>query len=179
MEPGIDLRKRDGGVRHRFDYKGMHRYLITMTTFRLGRVFVERELVLRLLDVLRESCWKHHFDVYAYCCLPQQCVLLVRGKTEYADMKAFVATFRRRSTEVLGSTSGIPLWKRAYTERVLRRKEDSKLIAAGIYELPVKAGLASSPGEYPFQGSFVIGDRRRTPASPSSPSRRRRPFSAR
>ena len=160
MDSGIDMRKADGGQGHRFDYKGMHRYLITLTTYRSTNVFTEKPLVMQLLDTLRESCWKHHFDVYAYCCLPQQFVMMVRGKTEYADMKAFLASFRARSTEVIGNSSGHTLWKRTYTERVLRKKEDSKVIASEIYQLPVKAGLVSTPGDFPYQGSFVVNERK-------------------
>ena len=156
MQSGIDMRKANGGSGHRFDYKGMHRYVITLTTNRSSTVFTAKSVVLQLLDVLRESCWKHHFDVYAYCCLPHQFVMMVRGKTEYADMKAFLAAFRARSAEVIGDSSGHTLWKRTYTERVLRKKEDSKVVAGEIYQLPVKAGLASTPGDFPYQGSFVL-----------------------
>jgi REP element-mobilizing transposase RayT len=145
--------------RYRFDYKGMHRYIITLSTHKSRTLFTENETILKVLNVLRETGWKYHFDVYAYCCMPDYLIMIVRGKTEYSDMKEFLAAFRAASSTLLDPQLGHPLWKRRYTERVLRKKEDSREIAQTIYRLPVKAGLAATPDEYPFQGSFVITSR--------------------
>ena len=162
MDSGIDLRKKGSTDRYRFDYKGMHRYLVTFTTYRSVSVFTEKSVVLRLLDLLRESCWKHHFDVYAYCCLPDRLVMIVRGKTEHADMKAFIAAFRSHSSGLFQESLGHPLWKRTYTERVLRKREDSKVLASEVFQLPVQAGLVSRAEDFAFRGSFVLHDRKRS-----------------
>ena len=141
--------------RYRFDYKGMHRYLITLPSFKSHSVFTGREIVMKVLDLLRESTWQHHFDVYAYCFLPDRFVAIIRGKTEYSDMKAFLSSFRATSSAAFESVLGHPLWKRTYLERVLRKQEDSDKIAAEVYALPVKEGLIAADGDYPFRGSFV------------------------
>jgi len=140
---------------HRFDYKGMHRYLITLSTFKLRKVFTDSPPVLKTLGILQEACWKHRFDTYAYCFLPEQLVMIVRGKTEFSEMKSFLAAFRAGSNSALEPELGHPLWKRIYTERVLRKKEDSRDRANEVFDLPVKAGLVTKPSDYPYQGSFV------------------------
>ncbi len=157
----------------RFNYRGMHRYLITLLPHPSTVSIAERETVLPTLDVLRDSCHKYGFEVYAYCFLPLRLVLLVRGKEETADMKAFLSAFRAGSESAFGTRTGKRLWSKRYQERVLRKTEFTRVIAEEIFQLPVKAGLAAVTGAYTFQGSFVIagpsvrpksGPPRRTPA---------------
>ena len=144
----------------RFNYKGMHRYIITLPSFKSHRVFADRAVILKVLDLLRESCWKHHFDIYAYCFLPESLVMIARGKTEYADMKVFLSGFRSLAAGALEPQLGHPLWKRKYLERVLRKKEDSRKIADDIFQLPVKAGIVAKAADHEFHGSFVLSTRR-------------------
>jgi len=143
-------------ARQRFNYIGQHRYLITLLVAASQPVFTEGEAVRKVLDVLRETCWSHRFDVYAYCFLPERLVLIVRGRSDTSDMRALLKDLRTRSSHALARGTGRSLWSRRYLERVLRKTEESWQIADGIFQLPVKAGLASRPEEYPFQGSFVI-----------------------
>jgi REP element-mobilizing transposase RayT len=133
----------------------MHRYLITLHAFKARKVFTEGPRVLKVLGILQEVCWKHRFDTYAYCFLPDRLVLIVRGKTEFSDMKAFLSAFRQASNTALEAELDHPLWKRIYTERVLRKKEESAERAAEVFSLPVQAGLVTVPSDYPYLGSFV------------------------
>ena len=148
----------------RFNYRGFHRYLITLPasgpTVRLS----EKEVVFPVLTALRETGRAHQFDVVAYCFLPDKLVLIIRGRSEESDMKKFLEAFRPASSAALGSRLGGPLWARKYLERVLRKTENTKLIADEIFRLPVKAGMAPDPSAYPYQGSFVL--------PPSAPPRR-------
>jgi REP element-mobilizing transposase RayT len=151
----VDLVDSEPPNRYRFDYKGMHRYLIILPVHASKRVFTEQRVVVSVLNCLRDAAMKHHFDVYAYCLLPDRLVMIVRGKSDSANMKDFLAEFRKVSDEALANL-GHPLWKKKYLERVLRKKEDSSYVASTIFQLPVKAGLAKKAEEYPFQGSFVV-----------------------
>jgi hypothetical protein len=166
---------KESGPSTRFNYLGMHRYLITLPAFKSVPVFKEREIVLGVLDALREASWNQHFDVYAYTFLPDLLTLIIRGKEEASDMKRFLATFRQTSSERILARLGHPLWKKKYTERVLRRQEDTKAVAREIFQGPVRAGLASSAADYEFQGSFVTNVTK-TLSGPTLPgSRERRP----
>lgn len=143
-----------------FDYTGMYRYLITLPVFGGKNVFTERGRVLGVLNALRDTALNFHFDVYAYCFLPAEVVLVVRGKDKTANMKQFLRAFRKSADEALQSELGHPLWKKKYLERVLRRDEDTKRIVASVFQRPVLAGLVKKPADYLFQGSFVLVPRR-------------------
>lgn len=144
----------------RFNYIGMHRYLITLPTLRSASVFVGRDIVVETLNRLRDSGQDQRFDIYAYCFLPDRLLLIVRGKDDAANMKAFLRAFRESSNAAIQPLLGHPLWSRKYLERVLRRTEDSKEMARKIFDLPIRAGLAGPGKPYPFQGSFVLINRK-------------------
>ena len=164
----------EGGGTHKFNYLGMHRYLITVPAFKPESAFKERETVLAVLDTLREASWSHHFDVYAYSFLPDVLTLIIRGKEEKSDMKQFLAAFRHGSSERLEARLGHPLWKKKYMERVLRKTEDTRAVAQDIFQGPVRAGLAPSAAEYEFQGSFVtnVAKALSEPAAPAWKARK-------
>jgi putative transposase len=144
--------------RYRFDYKGMHRYYITLPVYAAKKMFSEQKQVVNVLNILRDVAIKHRFDIYAYCFMPDRAILIVRGKDEQSMMKEFLADFRTQSNASIESEFAHPLWKKKYLERVLRKTEDSRRIADAIFETPVKAGLAAKAADYPFQGSFVVID---------------------
>ncbi|HTY57718.1 MAG TPA: hypothetical protein VMF59_02835 [Bacteroidota bacterium] len=140
----------------RFNYRGMHRYLITLLAHPSCTSLGEKETVIPTLDVLRASCHAHFFEVYAYCFLPDRLVLLVRGKEESSDMKVFLTAFRKDSESAHGLRGGKHLWSKKYQERVLRKTEVTRAIADEVFRLPAKAGLAPGPDRYEYQGSFVL-----------------------
>jgi len=154
MVTEMHLRESEGG-KDRFNYRGMHRYLITLLIAKAGAILPEREFVLSLLTNLRKASSEHGFDVYAYCILPDRLVMLVRGKTESSDMKQFLSAFRALSSAG-HAARGEVLWARKYRERVLRKGEVTREIAEGVFKLPVTLGLVVPPRTYEFQGSFVI-----------------------
>ena len=139
----------------RFDYRGRHRYLITLETLGAKPVFAGREEVRVVLGALREQSQVHHFEVLVYSFLPSTLTLLVRGKEEGAYMKSFLAAFRTAASEATAAVVGSRLWKRTYRGRVLRKTEELRKVIREVAMIPVRAGLAAHPLAYEFQGSFV------------------------
>lgn len=146
----------EGEAKERFNYRGIHRYYITLPVHGDPAEFNTPGLIFSILNVLREQALAQQFDVYAYCFLPDRLVLIVRGKDETSDMKAFLSAFRTSSTEATAHQRRGRLWSKRYMERVLRKSEESRSIAKEVFMLPVKAGLVPSPLAYERQGSFVI-----------------------
>jgi putative transposase len=142
--------------RFRFDYKGMHRYVITLPVFSAKKIFTTQETVSPTLNCLRDAARQQRFEVYAYCFLPDRLALIVRGKDADSNMKKFLAEFRAASSSALEVSLGHALWKRKYLERVLRKTEETRRAVEKILQMPVQAGLAKRASEYPFQGSFVL-----------------------
>lgn len=162
---GIRLTSQDIPSGERFNYRGKHRYLLTLPVAGGRSVFAGAAVTVPVLDVLRDVCWRHHFDVYAYSFLPARLVLIVRGKEDTSQLKEFLRSFRQESNDRLMEQLGRPLWSRKYLERVLRKTELSVDAARALFMIPVKEGLAVSSADYPFQGSFV-GEMRRFVAPP-------------
>jgi REP element-mobilizing transposase RayT len=182
MVTEMHLRESEEG-RERFNYRGMHRYLITLFTAKAAAVIPDREFVLSLLSSLRKSSSEHGFDVYAYCIMPDRLVMIVRGKTEASDMKQFLSAFRVLSSAGHAARGGV-LWARKYRERVLRKAEVTRDVAQGVFKLPLTLGLVVPPRKYEFQGSFILpsvtqrSPRIRTPrkAGRHFPPRRNKPI---
>ncbi len=141
---------------HRFDYKGQHRYLITLPTHLGKPLFAASDRVFGILGALREEAALHMFDVYAYCFLPARLLLLVRGRDITSDMKVFLSAFRVRTNGQSQQELGQPVWSKKYIERVLRKGEESRDIAKQIFLAPVKEGLVAVATAYPYLGSFVV-----------------------
>ncbi len=151
----MHLGRGGGGEGYRFDYKGMHRYYIALPTFKSRPLFTDKVLVRAVLNALRDACLEYHFDIYAYCFMPDRLVMIARGKTDESNMKTFLSAFRTASASLGAPSVPHSLWKRKYLERVLRKTENTADAAKEILTLPVKAGLAPNAASYEFQGSFV------------------------
>ena len=147
----------------RFNYRGKHRYLITLLARPSCGTIAQKDHVEETLRILHSCSRSHLFELYAYCFLPDRLVLLIRGTDEGSDMKAFLSAFRASSSNSFRETRGTELWMKKYQERVLRKTELTRAAAEEIFRLPVKAGLAATPGAYQFQGSQVLPSLSRAP----------------
>jgi len=152
----MQMRSAGEAKAQRFDYRGKHRYLLTLSTFHDRPVFTDERRIHAVLNVLRDASLAGTFEVYAYVFVPAQLVMLVRGETETSYLKAFLSGFRAAAAALLDSELGHPLWRRTYQERVLRKTEESRETAMQLIKMPVKLGLASTLQAYPFWGSFVL-----------------------
>jgi REP element-mobilizing transposase RayT len=155
MPTGIHLGHGEPAAGGRFNYTGTHRYFVKLPVHGQRPVFISAEPAVVVLQALREACWHHHFDTYAYCFLPDCVLLIVRGKSETSNLKEFLREFRITSQRYLGPVLRRTVWSTKYLERVLRKTELSPDAARRIFALPVQRGLATSPLGYPLQGSFV------------------------
>jgi REP element-mobilizing transposase RayT len=144
----------------RFNYTGKHRYVLTLPVAGGRAVFASAAATVPVLDILRDACWRYHFDVYAYCFLPARLMLIVRGREDLSQLKEFLRAFRQSSNDRMMGELGRVLWSKKYLERVLRKTELTADAARQLFTLPVREGLVASAAEYPLQGSFVEEIRR-------------------
>ena len=108
----MQLRSAGETPKPRFDYRGKHRYVITLETADDAQVFTTRERVLKVLSVLRETAAEHRFEIQVYCFLPAQVLLLVQGREETSYMKGFLSAFRSAAHAILVEELGHTLWKK-------------------------------------------------------------------
>jgi putative transposase len=138
-----------------FDYRGFHRYLLTICTYDRDPVFSRTDFATTATEHLRQCAEQSHFAVIAYCFMPDHLHVLCAGENDEADFREFVRVFKQKSAYYAKLELGITLWQRSFYEHVLRNDESTELAARYLLANPVRAGLVESPEEYPYLGSFV------------------------
>jgi len=89
--------------------------------------------------------------------MPDHLHVLVEADSEQADFTMFVKRFKQTTGFVHRRETRQPLWQPGYHERVLRDDEATLTVVRYILENPIRAGLATDLGEYPFAGSERYG----------------------
>jgi putative transposase len=130
-------------------------FLTTCTLDRVPR-FQDSKLVAGALGFLAEEASTHHFDVQAYCFMPDHLHLLTNGTNAEADCLAFVRTFKQRSGFAFKQRSRMGLWQDRPYDHILRPDESWEAVAFYIWMNPVRKGLCNRPEDWPFSGSLTV-----------------------
>ena len=107
------------------------------------------------LGEFRNVVAKESFANLAYCFMPDHVHLLVEGLKEASDLRRLVKLMKQGSGAAYAMRTGERLWQEGFYDRVLREEEDAKEVARYILNNPVRAGLVTTPREYPYLGSDV------------------------
>ena len=158
---GICLRQR---VKHRhpepakgFSYIGLHRYSLTFCTYHRAPLFTSAAAVDLILAQILRAASECRFAVLAYCFMPDHLHLLVNGECEESDCRAFIKRAKQHSSYYYAKThAGRKVWQRYGYDHVLRDDEDTVDVVRYILSNPVKAGLSTCIGEYPFAAAKVV-----------------------
>jgi putative transposase len=138
-----------------FTYRGPYRYFLTFCTRKRTRAFEEESIVISTLSHFQRTGADEGFAILAFCFMPDHAHLLVEGTREDADLQRFAKLAKQRSGAGYRLSYGSALWQEGYYDRVLRREEDSRIVARYILDNPVRARLVTSPAEYAFSGSAL------------------------
>ena len=148
----------DGAPRIRgFNYLGRHRYALTICVHLRRPVFMDSELVARVLDEIRRAAVKEGFDVNVFCFMPDHVHLLVEGLSDEANLTRFVKSWKQRTGFEYSQRTGMHLWQVGFFDHVLRSEESLQKHALYILGNPIRAGLSRTLGEYPFAGGSLAG----------------------
>jgi putative transposase len=139
-----------------FDYRGRHRYLVTICTFRRHAIFVSPETVDSVLTQFRHAAKTCECAILAYCFMPDHLHLLVKGRSATASLCRFIQFGKQRSGYLFLRAHTQRLWQHSYHDRVLRRDQDTAQACAYIWGNPIRAGLVVRGGKYPYAGSDVF-----------------------
>jgi putative transposase len=138
-----------------FSYTGVHQYSLTLCTLQRKHAFVNPGVVATTLAQVRQTVSQQLFALLAYCLMPDHVHLLVEGLADTSDLRRFAKLAKQTSGAQYAIDAGEPFWQEGYFDHVLRGDEDAKKVACDIIENPVRAGLASTPFDYPYLGSDV------------------------
>lgn len=137
------------------NYVGCRCYFLTFCTYQRSCVFERWSVTESAIRQLRNCCDKSEFAVIAYCFMPDHAHLLVEGLSKESNLEELVRVWKQ-CTAFHAKREGVAaLWQRGYYEHILRSDESMVIKAAYVLTNPVRKGLARSPHEYPWVGSFV------------------------
>ena len=139
-----------------FDYRGMHRYSVTVCTFRRQAIFVSADIVNTVLTQSLHAAMACECAILAYCFMPDHIHLLVEWLSATTSLSRFMQLAKQLSGHAFLRFHHHLLWQSGYYDRVLRREEDTAQACACIWGNPVRAGLVEQMADYAYSGSAVL-----------------------
>ena len=125
---------------------------------RFGPIHLKRLEVARLVRDSIHHCAVADFDMHAWVIMPNHVHLLFTPHSNVAlvlrRLKGYSA---RQANQLLGRT-GKPFWQDESYDHLVRNGEEFRRIESYVLTNPVKAGLASSPSEFPWSSAAVAQD---------------------
>ena len=136
-----------------FDYTGAHRYFLTWCCFERQPLFCERLVVDQAIAQILRACEPSGIAIVAYCFMPDHLHMLVEGVDPCADGRRFFRLAKQYAGYGHAQVFGGRLWQRYGYEHVVRGTQTSRAVARYLLENPVRAGLATAVGDWPFSGA--------------------------
>jgi putative transposase len=137
-----------------FSYRGLHRYLITLTTSSRLRYFAVAEDAGALASQIPPFFSARHFEVVAYCIMPDHVHLVLEGRSDDADLRETIRVWKQVTSYEWKQRTASPLWQPGFHDRVLREGDDARPIVRYVLYNPVRAGLVVTAADYPWSGSL-------------------------
>ena len=143
-----------------FSYRGLHRYFITINTRHRTATFANSKSAREISSQIPPGFAAHHFEVLAYCVMPDHLHLILEGTSPAADLREAVRVWKQRTGYAWKRRTGAALWQSGFHDRVLREGDETHLVVRYVLQNPVRAGLVRTAREYPWLGSsrYTIED---------------------
>ena len=138
-----------------FDYVGRYRYFLTFCCRERLPVFRGPPIAEQTLTQFRRTTMLDRFAILAYSLMRDHVHLLLEGLAQDSDFTRFARMSKQRSGSAYARTHHQRLWQEGYYERVLREEDDARALARYVVNNPLRAGLVTTPADYPFVGSDV------------------------
>jgi putative transposase len=127
-------------------------FAVTVATSGGAAVFDEIPYGLECLRLLREACRQADVRLHAWCLMRDHACLLL-GAPRRATLAAAVTAWKSLCAQARRPGGREPsLWQRGFSDRPIGSAEAARLAARYIIEKPVRAGLVTSPVDYPLCG---------------------------
>jgi REP-associated tyrosine transposase len=137
-------------------YIGVRWYFVTLCCAARRRVFANPEWASRIVDGLRQEADAYHFDVHAYCVMPDHVHALLKGLDPTCDLLAFLKNLKQKTDHEFRERFHRGLWQKKFYDHILRKNDSVERIAGYIWMNPVRKGMCTDPREYPYSGSFSV-----------------------
>lgn len=122
-------------------------YFFTLVTHKRTPFFGDKRCVEAFLSSLAAVQGYHHFDLIAYCILPDHIHLLITLDLADNDFSSRIKEIKKRTTatirEIL-SNPGVGVWQGRFWEHTIGDQDDYQLCFDYIHYNPVKHGLSDT-----------------------------------
>jgi len=136
-------------------YRGSALFFFTFCCENRQKVFREPACCEWFLSSLRPAATAHAIAVHAYCLMPDHVHLLTQGFDLSSDQLKFLKSLKQKTGFEYKQKIRKQLWQKKSYDRILRPDDSPDSVAWYIWRNPVRAGLSSSPREYPWSGSLT------------------------
>ncbi|MBS1857150.1 MAG: transposase [Acidobacteria bacterium] len=99
----------------------------------------------------------HLYELFAWAIMPNHVHILVKPQAPLARLTHAVKTYSAREANRLLGRTELPFWQKESFDRWVRDGKEFDNIVRYIEGNPVKAGLVSSPQEWPWSSAHKVG----------------------
>lgn len=133
-----------------------HCFSVTIVTANRVPLFADSSNVKVGRGALLEAAGKYQSRVFAYCFMPDH-IHLLAATPPGVDFVGFIRQFKQLSAHRFRRLlrTRRPIWQARFHDHALRSEEGLLAAAQYILDNPVRAGIVSDAGSYPYSGSFV------------------------
>ena len=137
-------------------YIGQHWYFITLNAENRQPVLAGDDVAKTLLETLQTACAKHHFNIYAYCFMPDHVHVESLGLAPESDLSEFVRTWKGTSAAPLRELGLNDPLQKGFYDHILRPNDNQDAVAWYIFNNPVRKGLVKDSRDWPCSGSWMF-----------------------
>lgn len=142
-------------------YVGRGWFFVTICTFRRVPFLGRPRIASWVIQKMRAIAAADGFILHAWCVMPDHVHLFVEGATVNADLRGFVAHFKRRTSFDFSGRFGRPMWQRNLYDHVVRSGGAIDPIFWYVWMNPVRKGICADYREFAFSGSESVDWRRK------------------
>jgi REP-associated tyrosine transposase len=137
-----------------FAYTGRYRYFLTFVAYERNDRFRSANVVALALEQVARAAGEKQFEIIVHCFMPDHLHLVVEGRTNNSDLKAFAKLAKQYCGYYYARAHrGARLWQKGMNDHIIRDDVDLLERVRYVVNNPVAAGLVARPEDYPFLGS--------------------------
>jgi len=135
-------------------YLGQVRVTFTLCIEDKRPFFVEKAIVDKFIEILREAKGKYNCKNWVYMFMPDHLHVVNEGISDSSDLWKMMNFFKQKTGFWLSRNKKGTKWQKDFYDHVHRKEDDLKKHIIYILDNPVRKGLVSDGKDYPSKGSL-------------------------
>jgi len=139
-----------------FDYASACAYFVTIVTTDRRPLFYNQSLASSVVECLLEQRERLHFNLYAYCLMPDHLHLLIGLTPASKPLGQVIGAFKSLSTRIYWQWGEGVLWQRQFHDHIIRNEKDFYETVEYIKQNPVKKKLVEEWDQWKYTGVIDV-----------------------